>query len=47
MDNALKETLAGWAEKYNDPKYFEEDPIAFPRIFAKKYNESEASLADV
>ena len=43
----MKETLIGWAEEYNDPKYFEEDPIAFPRPFAKKYRAGEASLADV
>ncbi|MCX4337251.1 MAG: TIGR02757 family protein [Bacteroidales bacterium] len=47
MDTGLKETLIGWAEEYNDPKYFEEDPIAFPRQFAKKYRAGEASLADV
>ena len=22
MDNMLKQTLIGWAEEYNDPKYF-------------------------
>lgn len=43
----MKETLIGWAEEYNDPKYFEEDPIAFPRQFAKKYHDGEATLADV
>lgn len=47
MDTGLKETLIGWAEEYNDPKYFEEDPIAFPRQFVKKYRAGEASLADV
>ena len=29
MDAGLKETLIGWAEEYNDPKYFQEDPIIF------------------
>ena len=33
MDELLKETLIAWAEEYNDPKYFQEDPIAFPRKF--------------
>ena len=47
MDNSVKETLIGWAHQYNDPKYFQEDPIAFPRIFAGRYACSEASLADV
>ena len=43
----MKETLIGWAEEYNDPKYFTEDPIIFPRHFAGKYAEGEASLADI
>lgn len=47
MEPSLKETLTGWAHKYNDPKYFQEDPIAFPRLFAEKYAIGEASLADV
>ena len=47
MDTALKDTLIGWAEEYNDPKYFQEDPIIFPTGFARKYEAGEASLADV
>lgn len=47
MDQYLKETLIGWAEKYNDPQYFTEDPIIFPKHFAGKYAAGEASLADV
>jgi len=47
MDHALKDTLIGWAEEYNDPKYFQEDPIIFPTHFARKYKKSEASLPDV
>ena len=47
MDSALKETLIGWAEEYNDPKYFQEDPIIFPTGFARKYECGECSLADV
>ena len=47
MDQALKETLIGWAEEYNHPKYFQEDPIAFPREFAGRLAAGEASLADV
>jgi len=27
--------LIEWADKYNDPLYFQEDPIAFPRRFAQ------------
>ena len=47
MTAELKEMLIGWAQEYNDPKYFQEDPIAFPRIFAQKHAVGEASLADV
>ncbi len=47
MDTELKETLVAWAEEYNDPKYFQEDPINFPARFAKLYEAGEASLADV
>ena len=47
MENALKDTLISWAEKYNDPVYFQEDPIIFPTAFAQKYRSGEASLADV
>lgn len=47
MDTALKETLIGWAQEYNDPKYFQEDPIIFPTRLARKYETGEASLADV
>ena len=47
MDQKTKSTLIEWAEKYNDPIYFQEDPIAFPRIFAQKFAAGDASLADV
>ena len=47
MDAGIKETLIGWAEEYNDPKYFQEDPIIFPTKFARKYEEGKAVLADV
>lgn len=30
------EQLKEWALEYNDPKYFEEDPIAFPREFVRR-----------
>lgn len=33
MDQAVADKLLLWAERYNNPKYFEEDPIAFPRRF--------------
>ena len=47
MDQTVKETLIEWAEKYNDPQYFTEDPIIFPKHFAGKYAAGEAALADV
>jgi uncharacterized protein (TIGR02757 family) len=47
MDPRTKETLIQWAEEYNDPRYFQEDPIAFPTRFAREYKAGKASLADV
>ena len=47
MEQSVKETLIGWAQEYNDPKYFTEDPIIFPKHFAEKHALGEASLADV
>lgn len=43
MTSGLKEQLIDWAEKYNDPVYFDEDPLAFPRRFAR----DGASLKDI
>ncbi len=47
MNNEIRETLTAWAEEYNNPKYFQEDPIIFPTKFARLYEAGEASLADV
>ena len=47
MEQSVIETLIGWAEEYNDPKYFQEDPIIFPTKFARKYEAGKAVLADV
>ena len=47
MEAGIKETLIGWAEEYNHPKYFQEDPIIFPTKFARRYETGEAVLADV
>ena len=47
MDTRTKDTLIEWAEEYNDPKYFQEDPIIFPTQFARRYAAGEATLADV
>lgn len=43
MKESIRQQLIGWAEKYNDPVYFEEDPIAFPREFVRRG----ASLQDI
>ena len=43
MKEDLKQQLIDWAETYNDPVYFLEDPIAFPR----KFLENGASLQDI
>lgn len=45
--NDLKETLKAYAETYNDPKYFETDPIIFPKRFAELKRRGEADLRDV
>ena len=47
MEQSLKESLIGWAHKYNDPKYFQEDPLVFPTEFARKLKAGNATLADV
>ena len=39
--------LREYAAKYNDPVYFEQDPIAFPRRFAELMHRGEATLKDV
>ena len=43
MTPEVRRQLIDWADKYNDPVYFQEDPIAFPRHFA----ESGARLQDI
>lgn len=47
MEQSLKDTLIGWAEEYNQPKYFQEDPIIFPTEFARRLKAGDAVLADV
>ena len=43
MKRQTAELLREWAEEYNDPKYFEDDPISFPREFVRRG----ASLQDI
>lgn len=47
MNIKLKEQLIEWAEEYNNPKYFQEDPIAFPRHFNDMLLRGEARIEDV
>lgn len=47
IDKGLEEQLMEWATKYNDPLYFSEDPIVFPRHFADMFYRGQASLQDV
>ena len=47
MDNRTRQQLIEWAEKYNDPVYFQEDPIIFPGKFAEGYGKGLFSKADV
>lgn len=43
MTQEIIDKLTDWAATYNDPVWFQEDPIAFPREFVKRG----ASLQDV
>ena len=43
MTTQTRQLLIDWAEKYNDPVYFQTDPISFPREFVRRG----ASLQDV
>ena len=42
ISEELKARLVEWAELYNDSRYFQEDPIAFPSRFAKALKEGKA-----
>lgn len=43
MKESVRQQLIEWAEKYNDPLYFEQDPIFFPKEFQRRG----ASLQDI
>lgn len=43
----MQNILLSLAEKYNDPEYFKEDPVMFPRHFVKLLEEEKACLQDV
>lgn len=39
----MRSKLVEWAETYNDPKYFTQDPIIFPKAFASSKKDAEVS----
>ena len=47
MDKTTTELLRSWAETYNDPAFFREDPIAFPARFAEMMKRGTRSLKDI
>ena len=47
MDSRTIDLLRGWAETYNDPAYFREDPIAFPARFAEMEKRQTRCLKDI
>jgi hypothetical protein len=47
MDESTRSQLIEWAQTYNDPKYFQEDPIAFPTAFFKEYKAGRCCMQDV
>ena len=47
MTEVTRRTLILWAETYNDPQYFQQDPIAFPTLFAPRFKAGKPSLADL
>ncbi|MGM9785388.1 MAG: DUF2400 domain-containing protein [Candidatus Cryptobacteroides sp.] len=47
MEELIRNQLVEWAQEYNDPKYFQEDPIVFPTHFARKLASGQACLQDV
>ena len=47
LPQTVIEKLLLWAEEYNDPVYFKEDPIIFPGFFAERYHRGVSCLQDV
>ena len=47
MDSTTISKLKEWAETYNDRKYFQEDPIAFPTRLAEMAAQGTRSVKDV
>lgn len=47
MTEEIRRSLTEWAEKYNSPEYFRDDPIAFPSRFAQLSREGKADRRDI
>lgn len=47
MTGEIEKLLREWAQTYNSPVYFKDDPIAFPAHFAELRREGRADLRDV
>ena len=47
MNEKTRNLLTEWAEKYNDPVFFQEDPVIFPKYFAERAGENGYRLADI
>ena len=47
MTTETEGLLKEWATTYNNPQYFQEDPIAFPKHFAQLMQEGRCGLKDV
>lgn len=47
VSNDMEQRLREYAAKYNNPIWFQEDPVSFPRRFVEKMKYGAASLKDV
>ena len=47
MENAIIKQLKEWAQIYNNPQFFQEDPIIFPTEFANRYRQGSCQIQDV
>lgn len=47
LTESTRDLLIRWADIYNDRKYFEQDPIIFPRRFEELRRQGRASLQDI
>lgn len=47
MTDSLRKQLSEWADKYNSPDYFREDPVIFPTRFFQLRKQGRAELKDI